>query len=306
MSIGLIITNITKDVYFTDENGQVFIPLRNLPTGQNTANINYTGIGSYLKASINVPFSISYPNDKINVTTWDVEMVQGKGVTLSAYINYKNSKLNRGDVYFIIDDKILVNERGEVLYAPVINNQADLLYDMPSDISLGNHTLTAVYKESKTSWNSDDKTLTIIENIPEGAGNQEETPQEDNKQETFNQNSRPIKTITKNTKTITKNTKTIHSTITTGHKIITDNRVIPADNILTLGELGEIFNQTFTNGHLLLYIDGKLVFNGTTGDDLTTVILEIIEKYLGQHEIKVEFTDNNNETKTYTENISIT
>ena len=82
--------------------------------------------------------------------------------------------------------------------------------------------------------------------------------------------------------------------------------MIPADNVLTLGELNEIYNQTFINGHLLVYIDGELVFNGTVNDDLTTVILKIIEKFLGQHEIKVEFTDNNNEIRTYTENITIT
>ncbi len=230
-----------------------------------------------------VTFNIIEENE-VKVTTWDVEMIRGKSVILSALINYKNTTINQGKVYFEIDGKAIVDENESILYAPVKDNQADLPYDMPADISLGNHTLTAVYPIGTDTQITDNKTLTIIENIPEGAGQKEKTPQEDKKQETYNQNTRLYKTITENT-------KTIHSTITTKHKIITDNNTVPVSNTITLGTLKEIFNQTFTNGHLLLYIDGKLVFNGTTGDDLTTVILEIMEKYLGQHEIKIEFTD---------------
>lgn len=82
--------------------------------------------------------------------------------------------------------------------------------------------------------------------------------------------------------------------------------VIPADNVITLGEINEIFGQTFSNGHLLLYIDGQLVFNGTVDDNLATVILEIVEKFLGEHELKVEFTGADGKTNTYTKNITIT
>ena len=150
-----------------------------------------------------------------------------------------------------------------------------------------------------TAWNKDDKTLTIIDKIPEGASDENKTPSE----ETENQ-----QRYTKDTphhKTMTKHTKTIHSTITPSHKIITDNKVIPADNVLTLGELSEIFNQTFTNGHLLVYIDGKLIYNCTVNDDLTTVILEIIEEYFGKHEMKIEFMDADGKTNTYNQTIII-
>ena len=81
-----------------------------------------------------------------------------------------NSTVNYGEVYFEIDGKALLDENASVLYAPVMDNRADLPYDMPSDISLGMHTLTAVYMVSPTISVTDTKTLTIIENIPEGAG----------------------------------------------------------------------------------------------------------------------------------------
>jgi predicted outer membrane repeat protein len=89
-------------------------------------------------------------------------------------------------------------------------------------------------------------------------------------------------------------------------KITVNNRDIPIiNNHLTLDTLMKIFNQDFTNGHLLVYIDGKLVFNGTTTDDITQVIYDLINLLSGKHEIKVEFMDSEGKTNTYTENITI-
>ncbi|WP_162685713.1 hypothetical protein [Methanosphaera sp. BMS] len=56
---------------------------------------------------------------------------------------------------------------------------------------------------------------------------------------------------------------------------------------------------------MVVYLDGKVVFNGTLTDDIYRIILEITSKLLGQHEITVEFTNNNNQTQSYTENIII-
>ncbi len=293
---GFITTNITESKLYPDDNGQVFIPLRNMKGGKKFVNVNYTGDSSYANASTNVTFSIFVPNNKINVTTWDVEMVQGRGVTLSAIIYNENKTVNYGKAYFIIDDKPLVNENGLVRYVSVKNSRADLPYDIPSDVSLGNHTLSAVFIEYSTSWNSDDKTLTIIENIPEGAGDEDKVPSvRPEKQESY----------MKNTARQRRHAKTIHSTVAASHKVIVDNNVMAVSNTVTLGKLCEIFNQSFINGHLLLYIDGELVFNDTVGDDLTAVIFEIIEKYLGKHEIKVEFTDADGKKNTYNKTITI-
>lgn len=52
---------------------------------------------------------------------------------------------------------------------------------------------------------------------------------------------------------------------------------------------GKIFGQNFTNGHLVVYLDGKVVFNATVGDDIFTVIFEIIDGLLGNHELKLEY-----------------
>ena len=89
------------------------------------------------------------------------------------------------------------------------------------------------------------------------------------------------------------------------YKIYVENNLITQTNAITIQTLNTIFNQTFTNGHLLVYIDGILVYNSTTTDDIYTIILEITEKLLGNHEIKVVYTDNNNNTRTFTENITI-
>ena len=101
----------------------------------------------------------------------------------------------------------------------------------------------------------------------------------------------------------TKNNKKL-MTINT-HKIFKNNQLIYTGNLITLKALQSIFNETFINGHLLIYIDGKLVYNNTVNDDPSTILLKIIESLLGEHEIRVEFTDNNNITHNYTEQIII-
>ena len=63
--------------------------------------------------------------------------------------------------------------------------------------------------------------------------------------------------------------------------------------------------MTFINGHIKVYIDGELVFEGDTTDDLTQVIFEIIDKYLGEHEVTVEFTDSKGKSDTFKERIIV-
>ena len=88
-------------------------------------------------------------------------------------------------------------------------------------------------------------------------------------------------------------------------KLANDNTLVYTGKVLTLDALNRMFDLNFTNGHLLVYIDGVLVFNNTTSDDITMTIIELLDKYFGVHEIKVVFTDNQNKTNTYTENIII-
>ena len=89
------------------------------------------------------------------------------------------------------------------------------------------------------------------------------------------------------------------------HKIFTDNKVIYTGNVLTLGQLNQLFDYEFFNGRLIIYIDGVLVFNDTVNRDISTIILEILDKYLGEHEIKIEFTNNDNDTKIFTKNVTL-
>lgn len=74
---------------------------------------------------------------------------------------------------------------------------------------------------------------------------------------------------------------------------------------MTLDAINKIFGQNITNGHLVVFMDGQVIFNDTVSDDLSMTILQLIEKYLGNHKIKIEFTDANNNTNTYEEDIII-
>ena len=84
-----------------------------------------------------------------------------------------------------------------------------------------------------------------------------------------------------------------------------DNQLICKSNLFILEYLNKLFNMTFINGHIKVYIDGKLVFEGDTTDDLTQEIFEIIDEYLGEHEIAVEFTNSEGKSNTYKEKIIV-
>lgn len=87
--------------------------------------------------------------------------------------------------------------------------------------------------------------------------------------------------------------------------IASDNQLICKSNLFILEYLNKLFNMTFINGHMKVYIDGKLVFEGDTTDDLTQAIFEIMDDYLGEHEITVEFTDSEGKTNNYKEKIIV-
>ncbi|AMD17308.1 hypothetical protein TL18_04285 [Methanobrevibacter sp. YE315] len=84
-----------------------------------------------------------------------------------------------------------------------------------------------------------------------------------------------------------------------------DMKVICRSNVVILKALMDLFKVNLTNGHLKVYIDGVLVFDGDVDDNLSKVIFEILEKFLGKHEITVEFTDSEGKTQTYNETMII-
>lgn len=87
-------------------------------------------------------------------------------------------------------------------------------------------------------------------------------------------------------------------------KRLSDNKFI-CNNMFTLEALNKLFDVDLMNGHLIVYIDGEKVFEGDVNGDLSKVLFEIVEKYLGEHEVKVEFTGSDGETKTFTEKITV-
>ena len=84
-----------------------------------------------------------------------------------------------------------------------------------------------------------------------------------------------------------------------------DMKVICHTRAVNLKALIDLFNFNLTNGHLKVYIDGTLIFEGDVDDNLSKVIFEIIEKYFGKHGITIEFKDKSENTITLNETIII-
>lgn len=111
------------------------------------------------------------------------------------------------------------------------------------------------------------------------------------------------KEVKQNPTKTTNNQQKVYKTHTI--KKASDNSVVYQGNSLTLDAINKIFGQNITNGHLVVFMDGQVIFNDTASDDLSMTILQLIEKYLGNHKIKIEFTDANNNPNTYEEDIII-
>ena len=85
-----------------------------------------------------------------------------------------------------------------------------------------------------------------------------------------------------------------------------DNKIVSEGDTLRLEGINKLYDSEFTSGHLLVYLDGKLVFNEITSGDLSTPILGITDDLVGQHVMSVEFTpDGDSNLNKYTENVTI-
>lgn len=85
-----------------------------------------------------------------------------------------------------------------------------------------------------------------------------------------------------------------------------DNKIVNEGDTLRLDGINKLYDSDFTKGHLLVYVDGKLVFNEITSDDLSTPILGITDDLVGQHVISIEFTpDGDSNINKYTENVTV-
>ena len=84
-----------------------------------------------------------------------------------------------------------------------------------------------------------------------------------------------------------------------------DDKEVYNGTIVTFTILGDIFGQDFRNSHVLVYLDGQVIYNGTLDDNLEVELLKLVESLVGVHELKVEYTDSNNNTKILTKNITV-
>jgi len=258
---------------------------------ENTIKAVYKGDEGFLDSQSPEEALSLYPYFINTTTTMDpVYGVFGKDVTLTAHVvDEGGSPVDVGTVCFLINGKTYVpdvDHQQDILYVAVQNGVAsvDVTADKSWDTDYDLLLIQALYigDEVYNDSISDYVGMYINDSTPSPAPHKQVAPK-----------------LVKEVKTVSKvsNDKT--------YTVLSNNKVITTANVITLGDINNIFTKDFTNGILLVYIDGKLVFNGTTTDDLSLIIIHIIESLVGEHELKVEFTDSNNQTHTYTQNITI-
>ena len=229
-------------------------------------------------------------NSQIKTDNLTTEYDSGEYINVTCY-DEKGELLSNREVQFMVNNKT---------YIRTTNAEGTAILD--ENFEAGTYVVTVVNPVSLEKTNV---TLTILENPAENitpgenvTPEENDTPQENNIPEKSIQ---PAKIILKQTPV--KVTNKVNYPV---YKIYKNDKIVSKSNTITINTLNILFCQSFTNGHLVVYLDGKVVFNDTVTDDIYRIILEITSKLLGQHEITVEFTNNNNQTQSYTENITIT
>lgn len=84
---------------------------------------------------------------------------------------------------------------------------------------------------------------------------------------------------------------------------ITKNKYYHVGDVITIESLQQLFSLNLSNGTLIVYLDDKLIFNGTS-NDLSATILDIVQELIGKHNLRIIFKDSNG--KSFTNNKTIT
>ena len=183
------------------------------------------------------------------------------------YYDQDGEKLTNTNVTFIIDGK---------KYTRTTDDEAIAIFNV--SLPSGQYNVTVI---NPINGKEENTTITIPSDNPTPDNPTIYYPKR------FNQNT--VKNVVKVPKT---------------YEVKVGDNVVFEGQYFTINSLNIIFGHQFINGHLVVYLDGRVIFNSTVNDNIYTVLFEIIEKYMGTHELKIEFTIGN-DTQTYTENITI-
>ncbi len=160
-----------NDVTIKDENGNILYAdvidgVARLPYTITNSPKNYTLLAIYQGTdnyySSRSDYSTLYvvaEDTKIPTVTYvdSITAREGETVNLTATVYDKNqNKVTEGQVYFEIDNQIITDANGNILYATVVDGLAKLPYTVTQDI--GNYTLKAVYTENNKYYGSESDT----------------------------------------------------------------------------------------------------------------------------------------------------
>lgn len=251
----------------------------------NAIEASYSGTRVYNESHVSANFTVVPKVGTVTVVD-PVKGYVGDVVKLNAIVDSVNPglRLSEGYVTFKVGNVDLVDEKGNKIVVPVKNGTASASITLTKDLSKYS-TITAFYSGSRV--------YAVSSSTPESFKVlSKDTPKPHHN------------VIPKHTSKTIKQVRNVDTT-SNAYKVYVNDNLVYSGKAITLGALNDIFELNFTNGHLLVYLDGELVFNGTTTDDLSLIIINIVEGLLGEHEIKVVFTDSEGNTNTYKENIVI-
>ncbi|AWX32269.1 hypothetical protein [Methanosphaera sp. BMS] len=120
----------------------------------------YTNNNNYIVTE-STTMNIDKYEATVEITTEELTVNTGSSITLTAKVTDNNGELINGQLAFKLDGNTLENNDETLIFVDVIDGIATLDYTIPSDMTAGSYTLTAVFENTYYQRCDDVKTLII-------------------------------------------------------------------------------------------------------------------------------------------------
>jgi len=119
----------------------------------------YSGSSDLAKMS-SEKTNITITSTEPTIQTENITANEGSTINLTASIT-SVTPINTGKVVFKINGKTVKDASGKVIYAKVVNNQVNIEYTLPEDMTAGTYNITAVFISVDYGKLEDSKALTV-------------------------------------------------------------------------------------------------------------------------------------------------
>ena len=279
----------------TDENGRYVFNHTPTHLEELYVSVYFHNDTIYLSSQANTSAWVDRIKTYTSLNPVPSEMNIGESVLITGYLtDVNNNTLSHQAI------TVQVNYANDTVgYSVETDEKGEYAYNFIPD-KCGTYGIDIYPTDDKFSPMNSVKISVDVINNTENDNNKNESDEQiiiDNSNETFDKN-------TSNTTHINsvkdKRINVKYNIIILKNNKLVNQNILKVNTEVKLSWLNNLFNEDFANKHLLIYINGILVFNGTVSNNSSKVLFKVLEDYKGEQVLKVVADD-----KTYQREIIV-